>query len=178
MAEICEVDVQGAVKNHCPCGCTLDDLAAWSAEQTGVMLGYCRHLQGFTNDGKTFEPITQRYHKTADGESEPVLDTIIVRRAYKGKSMTEPVLKSDVLVNPVEEQFVRGIRYLAKKWVSSRVYRRTETDNVAKPVATSTDLAELIKENHELRRQSFKEMQELRDEIAALRAERDQDSQE
>ena len=176
MAEICEVDTQGAVKNYCPCGCTQEDLAVWAAEQTGTMFGYCRHLVGFTNDGKSFEPVTQRYHKNGDGQAEPILDTIIVRRVFKGRSMIQPVLQSDVLVNPIEEQFVRGVRHLAKKWVSSRVYRPTETDNVPKPVATPADMDALIRENHELRRQSFKEMQELRDEIAELRAQRDQDS--
>ena len=36
----------------------------------------------------------------------------------------EIVLKDDVLVNPEEIQMVNGVRSVAKKWVSSRVYRK------------------------------------------------------
>jgi hypothetical protein len=37
----------GEKVNFCPFGCTMEDLDDH---------GYCRHLVGFTNDGKTMEP--------------------------------------------------------------------------------------------------------------------------
>lgn len=45
---------KGDVINACPFGCTAENLDGF---------GYCHHLVGFTNDGKTFEPIKLNEHK-------------------------------------------------------------------------------------------------------------------
>lgn len=63
----------GEKVNACPFGCELQDLDD---------NGYCSHLVGFTNDGKTFEPMMK------DSRD---------RRVVQGDH-PEPVLRSDVLV--------------------------------------------------------------------------------
>ncbi len=63
----------GEKVNFCPHGCTLEDLDDH---------GYCRHLVGFTNDGKTMEP----YVENAMGKKVTLGHT------------KQPVHKSDHLV--------------------------------------------------------------------------------
>lgn len=78
--------------NACPFGCTMEDLDD---------NGYCDHLVGFTNDGKTLEPMIL----------DPKTGKRIVRVPLKdGKPQLLPVLKGDQL-EPIS--------------VSSRVYRDT-----------------------------------------------------
>ena len=126
----------GAVKNHCPYGCTADVLDEH---------GYCHHLVGFTNAGMNgtklpigapVEPITVN----------PLTEMTMVNgrhkrklKDYKGKGAereeiavippsTEVVQAGDKLVNPEEIQLVNGVRNVAKMWVSSRVYRLKKSE--------------------------------------------------
>jgi len=97
------VDVQSKLIVYCPFGCEVEDMD----DQ-----GYCHHLVGFTSDNKIFEPLSRR----KDGR--PMV-------THKGR---QPVLKTDVLVNPETRNKDGSI---AKAGVSSRVYRKT----VKKPEA-------------------------------------------
>jgi hypothetical protein len=58
---------------HCPFGCRMDD--------EGVdQNGYCRHLVGFTNDGKTMEPLVKHRFHQSHGAPQPVRkDDVLVR---------------------------------------------------------------------------------------------------
>lgn len=92
------------IKNHCPFGCQEVDER-----------GYCRHLIGFTNNGRTLEPIIQI--KDKEGE---LTGLVVVR----GGKKTQEVLKGDKLVNPVHiQKDAQGLLHNANEWVSSRVYR-------------------------------------------------------
>lgn len=96
--------LEAEIKNHCPYGCESVDER-----------GYCRHLVGFTNNGKTLEPII--YIKDKDGEQTGL---VVVR----GGKKTQPVEKGDKLVNPTHiQKDVQGLLHNANEWVSSRVYR-------------------------------------------------------
>lgn len=68
----------GEKVNFCPFGCEDADLDDH---------GYCKHLVGFTNDQKTYEPM--RESKNADGSAGP-------RKVYGSES--KQVLKTDQLV--------------------------------------------------------------------------------
>lgn len=63
----------GEKVNACPFGCQVEDLDD---------NGYCDHLMGFTNDGKTMEPMVKDHRE---------------RRVVQG-AHPQPVLKKDVLV--------------------------------------------------------------------------------
>lgn len=80
---------QGEVVNFCPFGCETEDLDD---------NGYCRHLVGFSNDGKSFEAM--------------VTDQKTGRRSVMG-SRVAPVEKGDKLVRIT---------------VSSRVYRDVDEE--------------------------------------------------
>lgn len=105
--------------NHCPLGCERSDLDE---------LGYCHHLVGFTNDGKTMECLEP--HLAPNGEPTG-------RMKVNGKKKAK-VLPTDILVNPEKLQKVEGVESMAKSWVSSRVYR-----NVPKPEPTEEELEAL-----------------------------------
>lgn len=68
----------GEKLNFCPFGCEVEDLDD---------NGYCKHLVGFTEDGKAFEPM--REDKNKDGSQG--------RRKVFGAEK-KPVLKTDQLV--------------------------------------------------------------------------------
>ena len=81
---------QGEKVNACPFGCEVSDLDE---------LGYCRHLVGFTNDGKTMEPMREGM----DG-----------RRKVFGKE-SESVLKADKLIKiTVSSRVYRDVDKAAK----------------------------------------------------------------
>lgn len=85
----------GGVVNACPFGCREEDLTN--------ELGYCRHLKGFTRDGKTFEPIKARNTKS--------------EHLFVDGSDPQKVLKTDKLI-PITD--------------CSRVYRDDSKAEVAK----------------------------------------------
>lgn len=96
-----------ATESYCPFGCKVPD--CWNGER-----GYCVHLVGFTNDGKTYEPIT------VDHRGFPKVD------AGRRKKLCQKVdLKKHVIVNPEYDQLDNGVVHKAKLWVSSRVYSKT-----------------------------------------------------
>jgi hypothetical protein len=94
----------------CPFGCTAEQ--CWEGT-----LGYCEHLIGFSNDGKTFEPLS------VDDRGYPIVlgDNVRKKEFFKEKVDKE---KGHVLVNPEYQQkdFMGGSFHTAKKWVSARVY--------------------------------------------------------
>ena len=112
----------GSVKNHCPFNCSAEKLDEH---------GYCEHLVGFTNEERVGAPVDQL-------TVAPQTGMAMVNGRHARKEMVkflgeevplpppskEIVLKDDVLVNPEEIQMVNGVRSVAKKWVSSRVYRK------------------------------------------------------
>jgi hypothetical protein len=94
----------GQVDNHCPFGCSMGDLDEY---------GYCGHLVGFTNDGKVIETVQTRKDKEGNPGNKYV--------SGKVKLLVE---KGDTLVNPEFVQILdSGVKHLAKRWASSRVYR-------------------------------------------------------
>lgn len=91
--------VSGEKVNFCPYGCTDEEIDE---------NGYCRHLIGFTTDGKNMEPM--RYNERG---LRQVIVKYVPRDGQPGKDakavpVLEPVLKTDQLVQIT---------------VSSRVYR-------------------------------------------------------
>ncbi len=115
----------GNVKNYCPFDCPVEKLDEH---------GYCEHLVGFTNGCKIGDPVDVV-------TVNPMTDMCMVNgrhkrkpKTFRGKGVdreefnvappsTEVVQKGDKLINPEESQFVNGVTYIAKMWVSSRVYR-------------------------------------------------------
>ena len=105
----------GAVKNHCPCGCTNESLDEH---------GYCKHLVGFTNGpGAIGDRIEQ---VVINPETELCFVNGFHKRKHHIPPSAEVVKKGDKIINPEEIQFVNGVRNIAKKWVSSRVYREKQ----------------------------------------------------
>lgn len=103
-----EVDVKGQVVNRCPCGCQPEDLDEY---------GYCHHLVGFTNDGKSFDVL------------EPLPD-FRGNRVVNGRKRGQVDRKRHLLVNPEELSKEGTIR---KMWVSARVYDRDAKRPETKP---------------------------------------------
>lgn len=111
-------NVHATIDKHiyCPFGCT--------ATQHDEHM-YCCHLKGFTSKGKKFEPVFRtskggvsvRAVEVVPGEDEFGNETTQV------KSVIEPVLPKDVLVNPEYVQKDDMGSHMAKKWVHARVYR-------------------------------------------------------
>lgn len=116
MAEIplCEMEADGTKKNYCPFGCTKEALDEY---------GYCRHLIGFSADGKTFEPIRQLVRN--DFKTGKAVETgypQVIGVQTRGQVL--PAVKpEDHLVMKTEVQDVDGLRRVANKWNSYRVYR-------------------------------------------------------
>lgn len=100
--------------NHCPYGCGLDQLDD---------MGYCRHLAGFTNDRKTFEPVEKLIDRFGRNTG---------RYMVNGKKR-QKVLDSDMLVNPIKTDST-GRRWLS--WVSARVYRAKGANKLYDPDET------------------------------------------
>ncbi len=109
--EEANTEIKAQVSNYCPFGCSLEDLND---------RGYCNHLIGFTNDRKVMEPLTPIMSKDAEGNPEPTGHYRVKGR----KGQTRPVPPGSKLVNPTEYQVADGIRRLANKWVSWRVYHK------------------------------------------------------
>ncbi len=98
--------------NHCPYGCGQEDL-----DENGA----CRHLVGFTNDGKTFEPLIvgQRGLRVVDANRFDQETGLYSRNVMS-------IQAGDELVNPEFLQMDQqgGGTHKTKKWVSARVYRK------------------------------------------------------
>lgn len=109
---------KGQVVIFCPFGCVHGaDLDEY---------GYCRHLVGFTNDKKTYEPILPVMLRGADGKGQELSGKL---KVYGKASRKVPPLSDDVqLVNPEKQQTIDGIPSIAKEWVSDRVYIRNNTE--------------------------------------------------
>jgi len=107
-AQELRASVFGEIRVHCPFGCTKDDADEY---------GYCPHLVGFTNDGKTYEPIEQQYSRFGEVTGR------FVNGGKKGAN-AKKILGTDVLVNPEKIVKDREGAHVSKSWVSARVYRR------------------------------------------------------
>ncbi len=107
-------------QNHCPKGCQTSDLDD---------MGYCKHLAGFTNDGKVMEPLVKVDRTTSEKKG---------RHGYLAGEWTvdgakrEQVRKEDVLVNPERDTIDNGAVVRTKAWVSARVYRDLSDDELDK----------------------------------------------
>lgn len=112
---------------HCPFGCRR---ASESGESDFDERGYCRHLVGFTNDCKVFEPIEQIMAQVLDEDNKPVFDANgkpvmgkTGRVRVVGGFRRKPVPRDAVLVNPIKRQLgYERVWEDAKEWVSYRVY--------------------------------------------------------
>lgn len=99
------------IDNYCPFGCRKQDLDGDT--------GYCRHLVGFTNDGKMGE-LLERCDRTApNGKVFYTQARVTSRRLFK-------ITKDCVMRNPEKITIdpVRGIKQVSKMWVSDRVYHQ------------------------------------------------------
>lgn len=99
------------ITNFCPYGCTALDEN-----------GYCRHLVGFSDDGKSLEPLEAVRMRSRKDEDGNTVAGEFVRWRVNGRKR-QPVQKGDKLVNPETPQLDKGIVTMAKRWVSARVYR-------------------------------------------------------
>ncbi len=97
------------IVNYCPFGCQKHQLSEH---------GYCRHLLGFTNDEKVYEPIGPMVGRNGVDAG---------RVTVNGKKPQE-IPHDCVLVNPEVRQLDNGVYHMARIWVSSRVYQRGEGD--------------------------------------------------
>lgn len=98
-------------RNHCPLGCGKDQLDE---------RGYCCHLVGFTNQGKKLERL-QYNDQPPEEEGKKVRSMIAVQVRH---DMLEPVLRTDILVNPERPITDGGGTHIMKEWSSARVYRK------------------------------------------------------
>lgn len=116
-------------ENHCPKGCLLSQLDE---------LGYCKHLAGFTNDGKIMEPLVKvdRTTRIKDGRHGFCAGEMVVDGA-----LAQPIRKGDVLVNPERQVPHEGVIVTTKAWVSARVYRDVEPTDEELEQATRPELA-------------------------------------
>ncbi len=119
-------NILGEVQNHCPFGCTKGELDEY---------GYCSHLVGFTNDGKTVETI-QPWKRWDNHKGEWVASGDKFVSGSRKQGHVHPVQPTDTLVNPVVEQVVEGIKRKVAAWVSSRVYREEEAPSNDGPSTT------------------------------------------
>jgi hypothetical protein len=99
----------GEAVNFCPYGCTDDQLDG---------NGYCRHLIGFTNDQKFYEPLIflpggERVVRVPMKETGEVIRLPDVTKEMKKKPVLQPIREGDKL-----EQIT----------VSYRVYRDVDKD--------------------------------------------------
>lgn len=111
----------GEKVNFCPFGCTtaqIDDH------------GYCRHLVGFTNDGKHYEPMV----RGKDGRR-----VIRVRMAPTGETIEDTSYEDDgspitnvIQVMAPQLEPVQRSDKLVQATVSARVYRDVDNAKVAK----------------------------------------------
>lgn len=107
----------GHVPNYCPCGCGREDLDEY---------GYCEHLVGFTNDGKTIETIQKRLRRVKDQDTGEVTKEDTQLRFVSGNKKSGHVAQvqpGDKLVNPERIERDGGLAAIVKSWVSARVYR-------------------------------------------------------
>jgi hypothetical protein len=119
------------IEYHCPFGCKKAECNEY---------GHCYHLVGFSNDGKVYEKLTKR----PDGAPMVGGFSEITLKDHEGNEITRMsknmarVLPGDIVVNPEHKQILDGgFVNVAKKWVSSRIYR-----NVPKPPATPEEQEE------------------------------------
>lgn len=104
------------VVNHCPFGCEKVDEH-----------GFCFHIVGFTNDGKTVELITR---------VKDLRDRLPARLGTPQTGLKRREVEAgDKVVNPEYDQFDQqtGMTHKAKTWVSARVYRKDAIDPATLP---------------------------------------------
>lgn len=97
------------VENHCPFGCRDIDLDGDT--------GYCRHLVGFTNDGKIGE-LLQRVERV-----DRMQNKFYTFAQVTGKKIFR-ITRECTLVNPehVVQSMGHRVSQKALRWLSSRVY--------------------------------------------------------
>lgn len=122
---------QAKAENHCPCGCEAADLDEH---------GYCRHLVGFSSNGKTFEAQIRGARGLRQVDA-----TMFDPKTGRYTRKVHRLQKGDKLVNPVTQQLVDQVWQEAKKWVNDRVYRADVPDEERSSVQDE-QLAEAIVE--------------------------------
>jgi hypothetical protein len=111
--------------NHCPFGCQDHELDGDT--------GYCRHLVGFTNDGKLGE-LLQRVERT-----DRMNNKFYTWAQVTGKKLFR-ITKECVLVNPeiVVQSIGHRVSQRAYKWLSARVYHPTYSNAHFQPPPDET----------------------------------------
>ncbi len=147
----------GQVVNYCPFGCQDAELDE---------RGYCRHLVGFTNNGKEYEQLQRLV--LPDGEDAGLVRVVgdEVVKAGKESRRTHAIGTGPdwhVETGPVEDQVVNGALNKARKWFSSRVYHKHADPTKSQvalrrpgkpaPAATESEIDKLRKELAELKTQ-------------------------
>lgn len=106
-------DKPEGIENLCPFGCTNEELND---------IGHCKHLIGFTSNGKTFEPQIKRKRPAREADGRLVRDEEgKLQYEWDGAWITDgrniqAVLSTDVVKN--------GGKH-TRAGVSARVYRQT-----------------------------------------------------
>ena len=123
-APVCDIDATGKKISYCPFGCEPDDLDEY---------GHCRHLIGYTNDGKTYERTGPLMRKTF-GPNPQMIDTGYKQTVgvQKRGEKLPAIPEGAQLINPEFPQYDKGVMHMAKKWVSERVYVEKPETSVAK----------------------------------------------
>ncbi len=117
------------IENHCPFGCPDHNLDE---------LGYCEHLLGFTSDGFVMEPLVLRRRFNRDAKEWVEDGSVMV----DGRELEE-VQSGDRRVNPQFEQADdHGIKHMAHRWVSDRVY---SDDPDRKPIPFKAEKKQVVR---------------------------------
>lgn len=99
-------DKPEGIKNLCPFGCPTEEIDE---------IGHCKHLVGFTSNGKTYEPQVHRMRPTREPDGKFVRDESgKIMKHWDGAWITDGK-------NP---QLVDKTDILVSTGVSSRVYRK------------------------------------------------------
>lgn len=126
------LDTASKIDNHCPFGCCLADLDEH---------GYCRHLVGFTNDGKTYEAQIRGPRGLRQVDAIET-DT----RTGRTRRKVHRLQPGDKLINPVTPQLNMGVWHNASRWVSDRVYRLGVPEEARQDEIVIEDEAPLVVE--------------------------------
>jgi hypothetical protein len=100
------------VENLCPFGCEDSELSD---------IGHCKHLIGFSSNGKTFEPQTKRMRPAREADGKIIRDDNgVIQSEWDGAWITDG--KHPQLVRETDHLVNGGVH--TRPGVSSRVYRK------------------------------------------------------
>ena len=108
-----DVDKPDGIENLCPFGCLNEELND---------IGHCKHLIGFTSNGKTYEPQIKRMRPAREADGRIVRDDAgKMTMEWDGSWITDGRKEVIQLVKSTDE--LRSGGSYGRPCVSSRVYR-------------------------------------------------------